>query len=313
LSSWLRPPLRGTLALALLFVNLVLWFALFLPIMLLKLALPLAPARERLGRVLESVATGWVAGNARIVALTQRTRMDVELPPGLGPGGWYLVLCNHRGWMDIVLLQMLFNRRIPVLKFFMKRQLLWLPMIGVGCWALDFPIMQRHTRAQIAARPQLAGRDLETTRRACEKFRRRPTAIMNFVEGTRFTPEKHARQGSPYARLLRPRAGGVAFVLGAMGGLFDAILDVTLHYGPGEPTVWRFLTGRIERIAVRVRAVEIPEWTLAGRYESDPAFRTRFQGWLSALWADKDRELVALSAGAAEAGLPASSDGGAWL
>jgi hypothetical protein len=50
---------------------------------------------------------------------------------------------------------------------------------------------------------------------------------MNFVEGTRFTPAKHAAQQSPYKHLLKPKAGGLALALHVLGDRFDSLLDVT--------------------------------------------------------------------------------------
>ena len=69
---------------------------------------------------------------------------------------------------------------------------------------------------------------------------------MNFVEGTRFTAAKHAQQQSPYQHLLRPKAAGIAFVLGAMGGQLRSILNVTVVYPGGARELWDFLCGRVK-------------------------------------------------------------------
>src|SRR3546814_9530339 len=113
---------------------------------------------------------------------------------------------------------MAFNRRIPLLKFFLKQELIKVPLLGLAWWALDFPFRKRFTRAEIEANPSLKGKDLETTRKACEKFKEMPTSVMNFFEGTRFTQAKHDQQQSPYEFLLKPKAGGTAFALSAMDG-----------------------------------------------------------------------------------------------
>src|SRR6185436_13395597 len=106
-------------------------------------------------------------------------------------------------------------------------------LLGLAWWALDFPFMKRYTKQQLAKRPELAGRDIEATRRACAKFMHIPVSIMNFVEGTRFTRAKHDSQESPFQFLLKPKAGGVAFVLDAMGRALQSILDVTIVYPNG--------------------------------------------------------------------------------
>ena len=112
-----------------------------------------------------------------------RTRWDVQGLEGLEPGGWYLVSSNHQSWVDILVLQKIFNRRIPLLKFFLKRELIWVPVIGLAWWALDFPFMRR--------RGGLAGaEDLERARQACRKFSVVPTSVINFLEGTRYTPRQ---------------------------------------------------------------------------------------------------------------------------
>jgi 1-acyl-sn-glycerol-3-phosphate acyltransferase len=125
--------------------------------------------------------------------------------------GHYLVLSNHQSWVDILILQKVFNRRIPFMRFFLKQQLIWVPMLGLAWWALDFPFMQRHTKSQLQKRPELAGQDIAATRKACEKFLGKPVSIMIFPEGTRFTPAKHAQQQSPFQHLLKPKSGGMAY------------------------------------------------------------------------------------------------------
>ena len=138
----------------------------------------------------------------------------------------------------------------------------------------------------------MRGKDLETTRRACERYRHTPVSILNFIEGTRFTPEKHARQGSPYRHLLKPKAGGFAFTLAAMDGRIREILDVTIIYPHRELTFWDYLCGRVEKIMVRVRKIPVPEQFLEGDYENDRDFRDAFQSWVSRLWRGKD-DLIA--------------------
>jgi 1-acyl-sn-glycerol-3-phosphate acyltransferase len=215
------------------------------------------------------------------------------------------VLSNHQSWVDIPVLQYAFNRRIPFLRFFLKRELIWVPLLGIAWWALDFPFMQRYSRAQLARRPELAGSDVQATRRACEKFRAVPVSVMNFVEGTRFTPAKHAQQPSPYTHLLRPKAGGVAFVLDAMGDALDAILDVSIVYPQGRPTLIDLLCDRVRDVRVHVLAREIPSEAVGADYESDAEFRARFQAWINRLWTEKDARIADLRAAAeSESGVP---------
>lgn len=291
---FLPPFLRGAIALLLLVLNTLFWCSLLFAFALVKLALPLRAVRLRIDPVLNAIATYWVACNSGWMALTQPTRWDVQGVSDLRYAGWYLVNCNHQSWADIFVLQHLLNRRIPMLKFFLKQQLIYVPVIGLAWWALDFPFMKRHGKTQLRKHPELRTQDAQATRRACEKFALVPTSVMNFPEGTRFTPAKHRVQASPYRHLLKPKAGALALALNAMGERFHSLVDATIVYPEGVPTFWQFLCGTVPRIIVRVRQLPIPREFCTGDYSTDPAFRVRFQQWLGALWADKDAQVADL-------------------
>ena len=239
---------RGIVALFLLALNTLFWCTLLFAFALVKLVLPFPAVRRRIDPVLNGIATLWIACNSGWMRLTQRTRWDVQGVDALRYEGWYLVNCNHQSWADIFVLQHLLNRRIPMLKFFLKQQLIYVPVIGLAWWALDFPFMKRHGKAELRKRPELRGQDAEATRRACEKFALVPTSVMNFAEGTRFTAAKHRSQASPYRHLLKPKAGALALALNAMGEHFQfadrrdhrlsrrraQFLGVRLRQGPAD-------------------------------------------------------------------------------
>ncbi|WP_407351150.1 acyltransferase [Luteimonas sp. R10] len=290
-------PLRVTLICLLLATNTVLHVVPLLAVALVKALLPFDRLRKASNPVLTGLAESWIGVNGWMLERFSRTRVHVQQEAALQKDGHYLVLANHQSWVDIVVLQKVFNRRIPLLRFFLKRQLFWVPLLGLAWWALDFPFMGRHTPKQIARRPELAGRDIEATRRACGKFREIPVAIMNFVEGTRFTPAKHARQGAPYRHLLKPKSGGVAFVLDAMGEGLHAVLDVTIAYPGGRPSLVDLLADRVPEVRVHVRQRPIPDELLQGDYQNDRAFRVRFQQWMNGLWRQKDADMARLLAG----------------
>jgi 1-acyl-sn-glycerol-3-phosphate acyltransferase len=288
--------IRVPLVVLLLLLNVLLHVLPLFALTLAKLLLPLAGFRRACSRGLVAIAESWIAVNNALFELFTRIRWQVDGLDGLRRDANYLVLANHQSWVDIPVLQKVLNRRIPFLRFFLKSQLIWVPLLGPAWWALDFPFMKRHSREQLAKHPELAGKDRETTRRACEKFRHLPVSVMNFVEGTRFTRAKHDAQGSTYRHLLRPKAGGVAFVLDAMGEGLHAILDVTIVYAQGAGSMMDLIAGRIRDIRVHVRHRAIDP-TLRGDYENDAAFRERFQTWVNALWAEKDAEVERLLAG----------------
>ena len=284
---------RAAVAAVLVGLNTVVHVPVLLVVAVVKALLPVASVRPSLDRALMVIAESWIGVNSRLIDAFTHTRFVVEGLESLRYGGHYLVLANHQSWVDIPVLQKVFNRRIPLLRFFLKSQLFWVPLLGLAWWALDFPFMKRYSKETLARRPELAGRDLAATREACEKFRRIPVSVMNFVEGTRFTPGKHARQGAPFRHLLKPKAGGVAFVVGAMGEAIESVLDVTVHYDIGKPSLDDLFADRIGEVRVHVRELAIPPGFAGGDYEGDAAFRERFQAWINDLWREKDARLDA--------------------
>lgn len=274
---------KGALASLAIAANVLVIFTLMIPFALSKLVVPVHAVRRVCDHALAALVSRWVAFNGLIIATVGRTRWDVKGVEGLRRRGWYLVSSNHRSWTDILVLQKVFHGRIPFLKFFLKAELIWVPVIGLAWWALDFPFMKRGRKG---------GRsDLETTRRACEKFKLIPTSVMNFVEGTRFTPAKHAAQASRYRHLLKPKAGGLSIALATMGEDFDALLDVTIAYPLDTPTFWDLMCGRMEEVVVRVQKRPIPRELAGGEAARDPGFRLAVQKWIDAIWEDKDRLL----------------------
>ena len=286
--------LTGVVSMTLLVLNTLFWCLLLFALALIKLLLPLRAVRLRIDPLLNAVAACWIDGNKAWIALTRGRAWDVQGADQLRYAGWYLVNCNHRSWVDIFVLQRVLNRRIPLLKFFLKQQLIYVPVIGLAWWALDFPFMKRHSKAALRKHPELREQDRETTRRACEKFALVPTSVMNFAEGTRFSTAKHQAQSSPYRHLLKPKAGALALALNAMGRQFRSLVDVTIVYPDGTPSFWQFLCGRAGRVVVRVRELPIPAEFCSGDYGKDAAFRAEFHRWLGRLWEEKDEQIEGL-------------------
>lgn len=292
--NFLPPSLVGIIALLLLVLNVLFWPVLVFVFSLLKFLLPLPPLRRFFDIILLWFAESWISCNSGWMRLTQNNQWDVQGMTDLKYHDWYLVSSNHQSWVDIFVMQHLLNRRIPLMKFFMKRQLIWVPVMGLAWWALDFPFLHRHTAEYLKNHPDQKGKDLATTRKACEKFAQRPTSVMNFLEGTRFTPAKHTRQQSPYRYLLRPKAGGIALALNVLGSKFHCLLNLTIVYPEGTPAFWEFLCGKVRKVIVRIEKVEVPLHLLHGDYEGDRNFREAFQQWVQKLWQEKDLQIQAL-------------------
>ena len=157
--------------------------------------------------------------------------------------------------------------------------------------------MKRYSKSYLAEHPEKKGKDLEATRRACEKFRDVPTTVINFVEGTRFTEEKRTSRGSPYQHLLTPRAGGVALAMSSMGEMFDAILDVTIVYPDRPIAFWDMMCGQFRHVIIDIRKRPVESWLCEGDYESDRDFRKKFHQWLGTAWQEKDEKIGKLISG----------------
>ena len=291
---FLPAPLRGVLAGLILLVNtLIFCWSLFIGA-LLKAALPFAGAQRSINYWVHACAQTWIAVNKGWMDLVQPIQWDVQGLESVDMQHSYLVTSNHQSWVDILILQYQLNRKAPFLKFFLKQELIWVPVIGLCWWALEFPFMKRFSKEFLAKHPEKRGQDMLTTRKACERYKVNPVSVFNFLEGTRLTPAKQAQQNSPFKYLLKPKAGGIAFVLDAMGEQLAALLNVTIHYPNSTPTFVDLLCGRLQRVVVRFEQVEIPAQFIGKNYDGDEAYRLAFQQWVNQLWEDKDAELERL-------------------
>ncbi|EPJ82365.1 putative acyltransferase [Pseudomonas sp. CFII64] len=290
----MRRLLTGCFVTLLLLLNTLVMIGPLLIFALLKLIFQ-GHMRDRMSSAVMWMAETWAEIDKLIFALCIPTRWEVRGDENLRGDTSYLVIGNHQSWVDIPALIQALNRRTPFFKFFLKKELIWVPLLGLAWWALDYPFMKRYSKAFLAKHPELKGHDLEITRQACDLFKRQPVTVVNYLEGTRFTTAKNAQQNSPYSHLLKPKAGGVAFVLAAMGEQLDAILDVTVVY-PSEriPGFWDLLCGQVPRVIIDIQTRELDPALWQGDYENDPLFREKVQGWVNQLWLDKDARITLL-------------------
>jgi 1-acyl-sn-glycerol-3-phosphate acyltransferase len=278
--------LNGALTALMMILNTVFWLPLILTAIILKF-LPSAYTKKMANTILDFLVTTWISVNSLILGLTKNIRWNLSGLENLTMKKNYLVLSNHQSWSDILFLQKLLNRKVPMLRFFIKQSLIWVPVLGLAWWALDYPFMKRHSKAEIARKPHLAGKDVEATRKACEKYKTIPVSVMNFVEGSRFTEKKKVEGQSRYKNLLNPRPGGTGLVLTSMGDYLSDILNVTIKYGENRRSFWGFLSGRVKEITVVVETIPVTE-ELKGDFHSDQEYRERFINWLNNLWQEKD-------------------------
>lgn len=295
---FLPPVIRGMVTFAFYVVFTVVLSVFLFAAAAVKFLVPVRPVKLWSSRVTDWIASGlWVKCAILTHRLTGRVRWEVTGAESINTDRWCLITCNHQSWVDILVLVHVLAGRVPAYKFFIKKELLWLPFFGQCLWALDFPVMKRYSRAFLEKNPHLKGKDLETAKKSCEKFKQTPVTVMNFAEGTRFTIEKHSRQQSPFKHLLRPRAGGMVMVLYAMGDLLEDMADITIAYPEGVPGLWEFFCGRISRVKVDARILQIPDEFKQGDYFNDPVRRTRFNEWLNSHWKEKDSILDTMLSG----------------
>ena len=256
----------------------------------LQKSLSRGATRSKIQRRMDRIIIWWTRSNRWMIKRLALVDLQVtwSQPEEVSPEHWYLVISNHQSWTDILILQTVLLDRIPPLKFFTKAELIWIPFVGIAMHALGFPYVKRVSRAQIKADPSLRHADRDSVLAACEGFKNHPTSILNFVEGTRLTKEKHQRQASEFTNLLRPKAGGIDYILQGMEGNLHRLVDVTIHYPDGAPTFWGFLKGQCERVQIDIRQHAIPEFGQASERKSEVA------QWVKSIWHDKDARLSPL-------------------
>ncbi len=256
-----------------------------------KLLSPSRRVKHFWDRLMAEFAWFWNDVSILIENLLLNIEWDFTPPEGLDSKKTYLIIGNHRTWTDILVVQRFYHRRVPLIRYFLKQELIWVPFVGLSVWGLEFPFLKRYSPEAIQKNPALKGKDLKTIRQFCEKFRGRPISIIIFLEGTRFTEAKYRRQNPPYRHLLKPKPGGIAQVLAVLGSQIEAILDTTIVYWPTKPTLWDFLSGKVRRVHVRMRKLEVPREAIDNRMENDLENRQWFEEWLHRLWMEKD-ELI---------------------
>ena len=290
----MRRLLTGCFVTLLLLLNTLILIGPLLVFALLKLIAP-GRWRDHASAAVMWIAETWAEIDKLIFRLCIPTQWDIRGGENLRRDTSYLVVSNHQSWVDIPALIQTLNRRTPFFKFFLKKELIWVPFLGLAWWALDYPFMKRYTKAFLAKNPELAGKDLEITKAACELFKRQPVTVVNYLEGTRYTAAKSCQQQSPFNQLLKPKAGGVAFVLAAMGEQLDAILDVTVVYPQQKiPGFWDLISGGVPRVIVDIQTRELDPALWQGDYANDPVFREKVQNWVNQLWTLKDQRITEL-------------------
>lgn len=248
----------------------------------IRLVIPISSMRRWLAYPMDVVIDVWVSSFRWLIRTCRLIDIQVELPAQLGNrSDWQVIVCNHQSWVDIIVLQVSFRDVAPVLKFFTKRELIWVPFVGLAMWFLGFPYVYRARSSGSSLSTTQKETNEAVLKREGRRFLEKPVSVINFVEGTRFTVVKRDTQGSPFENLLHPRRGGLLQTLVVLEDRVETVLNATIKYQDRVPGFWELLSGQTGSVQLSVE--EIPKPTTD---------QEELTTWLNELWHEKDRQLA---------------------
>jgi len=252
--------------------------------------IPLKIFKIYLAKVSNIIGDLTVYGLKLIMLLMHGNNISVINNQEFDKNEWYMAMSNHQSWADIFILLVAANYKLPLLKFFMKRELWWIPFVFLANKTLNMPFVNRHSKKEIEQNPSLRNQDYKNTLKSCKRFLRTPSTIFSYAEGTRFTDEKHNQQGSPYNNLLSPKIGGMATALSAMPNI-NTLVDYTVIYKSKKRDAWSFAKGDMKHVKVLVTKYKIPDNLKNRNYANDKDYRDEFKNWIESIWAEKDKKI----------------------
>ena len=243
-----------------------------------------------LGSISNKMGSAAVASITTALKILHKLEWDFQIPKDVNAETWYIAMSNHQSWADIFILLAAGHKKMPLLKFFMKKELQWIPPIYLVHKTVDMPFLNRHSRAQILANPELKRVDYENAKKAAKRFSRNPSTAFSFAEGTRFTPEKHSVQESPYSNLLKPKVGALAIALSGMPQV-NTLVDFTVVYSSEKRSTWDFLCGDLNKAKVVAKTYALPENLKNRSFEEEDDYRKSFQTFVDAIWLEKQQTM----------------------
>jgi len=246
-----------------------------------------------LGSFSNTMGSATVASITAALKILHKIEWDFQIPEDVNTDTWYIAMSNHQSWADIFILLAAGHQKIPLLKFFMKKELQWIPIIYLVHKTVDMPFLNRHSRAQIQSNPELKKVDFENAKIAAKRFSRNPSTAFSFAEGTRFTEQKHAEQESPYANLLKPKVGALAIALSGMPQV-NTLVDFTVVYASKKRSTWDFLCGDLSKAKVVAKTYSLPENLKNRSFEEEDDYRRDFQTFVDAIWLEKEQVIKGL-------------------
>ena len=283
----------GLITFLLILIELIIGFGTLAIINIPRGIIPLKIFKIYLAKISNIIGDLTVYGLKLIMLLMHGNNISVINNQKFDKNEWYMAMSNHQSWADIFILLVAANYKLPLLKFFMKRELWWIPFVFLANKTLNMPFVNRHSKKEIEQNPSLRNQDYKNTLKSCKRFLRTPSTIFSYAEGTRFTDEKHDQQGSPYNNLLSPKIGGMATALSAMPNI-NTLVDYTVVYKSKKRDAWSFAKGDMKHVKVLVTKYKIPDNLKNRNYANDKDYRDEFKNWIESIWAEKDKKIEEL-------------------
>ena len=290
---YIKSNIIGFFTFILIVVELIIGFGTLTIVNIPRAIFPFKSLKIKLSKISNTIGEYTVYGLKIIMKIMHRDAMQVFDNNEFDKNQWYMAVSNHQSWADIFILLVAAHKRIPLLKFFMKKELAWIPFVFLANKTLNMPFVNRHSKKQLEKNPNLRFKDYENTLMACKRFQRSPSTIFSYAEGTRNNSTKHQAQNSPYKNLLIPRVGGIATALSAMPNI-DVLVDYSVVYKSNKRGAWAFLKGDMRDVKVSVKKYNIPEILKNKNYSTDEEYRKNFKIWIEGIWEEKDKEIERL-------------------
>ena len=290
----IKSNLVGLITFLLILIELIIGFGTLAIINIPRAVIPLKSFKLFLAKISNKIGDLTVYGLKLIMLLMHGNNIQVINNEKYDMNKWYMAMSNHQSWADIFVLLTVANKKIPLLKFFMKKELWWIPFVFLANKTLNMPFVNRHSKKAIEKNPSLRTKDYENTLKSCKRFLRAPSTIFSYAEGTRFTSEKHKAQNSRYKNLLQPKIGGMATALSAMPEI-DTLINFSVVYKSKKRSAWSFLNGEMKDVKVFIKSYKIPENLKNRNYGSDHLYRDEFKEWIEEIWDEKDRKIDELN------------------
>ena len=290
---YIKSNIIGFFTFILIVVELIIGFGTLTIVNIPRAIFPFKSLKIKLSKISNTIGEYTVYGLKIIMKIMHRDAMQVFDNNEFDKNQWYMAVSNHQSWADIFILLVAAHKKIPLLKFFMKKELAWIPFIFLANKTLNMPFVNRHSKKQLEKNPNLRFKDYENTLMACKRFQRSPSTIFSYAEGTRNNSTKHQAQNSPYKNLLIPRVGGIATALSAMPNI-DVLVDYSVVYKSNKRGAWAFLKGDMRDVKVSVKKYNIPEDLKNKNYSTDEEYRKNFKIWIEGIWEEKDKEIERL-------------------